>query len=305
MGIDVGGTMVKAVVIDSDRSVCWRETRPTATEIFRDGSPTALVELVVDLYERASVTGAIPQAAGVAVPGLVDEEAGVARSAANLGWRDLPLRHLLEERLGFPVVLGHDVRAGGVAEGCFGAAQGVADYLFIAIGTGIAGSICLGGHVWAGNSWLAGELGHVVVEAGGDRCGCGGAGCLETVSSAAAIARRYAGRVGLQAGEVDAAQVLKLADRGDDEAREIVRRAVEALGSVLASTQSLLDVDLIVIGGGLARAGAPLLQAVDSALSSKLTFQVRPRLALAELGSEAGSLGAALLAQQGSGAGVQ
>lgn len=302
LGIDLGGTTVKGIGVDGERRVRWRGSRPTGPDDLWEGLPAALVDLALELYQRASTAGYVPQAAGVVVPGLVDQEAGVAKFAANLGWEDVPVRDLLEKRLGLPIVVGHDVRAGGMAEGCFGAARGVGDYLFIAIGTGIAGSISLGGLMWAGRSWLAGEIGHVVVQPGGDRCGCGGVGCLETVSSAAAIARRYAERTGVPAGEVDARRVLQLAEEGDSQARQVVDQAVDALGAALASAQNLLDVELIVIGGGLAGAGAPLLKAVGDALASRLTFQTRPKLALAELGSDAGSLGAVLLAQQGLGA---
>lgn len=298
LGMDLGGTMVKGIAAGSECRVLWRGARPTEPGDVWEGLPTGLVELALELYERASTAGAVPQAAGVVVPGVVDCEAGVARFAANLGWRDLPVRDLLEKRLRLPVVLGHDVRAGGLAEGCFGAARGVGDYLFVAIGTGIAGAISLGGRMWAGASLLAGELGHIVVEPGGDRCGCGGTGCLETVSSAAAIARRYAERAGLPVEGNDASRVFQSAEGGDGQACQVVKEAVEGLAAVLASVQSMLDVELIVIGGGLAGAGTRLLEAVGDALAPRLPFQTRPRLALAELGSDAGALGAMLLAQE-------
>jgi glucokinase len=213
--------------------------------------------------------------------------------SANFGWRELPLRRLLEERTGLPVAFGHDVRAGGLGEGALGAARGVRDFLFLALGTGIAGAAVLDGRPYAGGGY-AGEVGHVVVEPGGRRCGCGARGCLETVASARAIAERYGD-------EATAAQVAARCAGGEARACAVWSGAVAALADALAMYVSVLAPELIVVGGGLSEAGDQLLRPLDAALGERLTFHRRPRLRRAALGDQAGRLGAALLAWERAG----
>lgn len=291
IGVDIGGTMIKVIVADAEGAVRWRAQQPTTPA----PDPEDLVKQVAGLVTAARdrVSGVQPRSMGVVVPGIVDQRAGVARSAANLNWKDLPIRELLEGHLGLPVVLGHDVRAGGLAESELGAARGADNVLFVALGTGVAGAITLGGTMWPGSSSLAGELGHIVVEPDGDQCGCGGRGCLETISGASAIVRRYRRQAGENVPE--AAEVFRRAALGDQAAGQVCQDAVDALATVLAGVQGTLDLELVVIGGGLAGAGPRLLEPIRFALSARLTFQSMPKMALAELGSEAGCLGAALL----------
>ncbi|HMK97023.1 MAG TPA: ROK family protein, partial [Acidimicrobiales bacterium] len=253
------------------------------------------------------------------------EARGVARWAVNLGWRDVDAARLAAEALGLPVWLGHDVRLGGEAEGALGAGRGARDFLFVPIGTGIAAAVVLDGRARRGVDGLAGEIGHFVVAPGGPLCRCGARGCLETLASASALARRYRERkagaeaavtpgVQLEAGAVgpdgpapgvstpshswpDAAGVLALARGGDGVAADIWADAIGHLGRALAVAQSLLDVELIVVGGGLANAGESLLRQVEGAFSPLLPVQHMPRIALAQLGDEAAGLGAALLAR--------
>ncbi len=138
---------------------------------------------------KARGLGQTPVAAGVAIPGVVDEARGVAVFAANLGFRDVPLRDLVAERLGLPAALGHDMRAAGLAEARLGAGHGAEDVIFVGIGTGIAAAHVRGGHTNSGAHGAAGELGHIVVRPGGPACACGQRGCLETGASASAASR--------------------------------------------------------------------------------------------------------------------
>ncbi|GAA3229397.1 ROK family protein [Streptomyces thermocoprophilus] len=234
-------------------------------------------------------------AAGVAVPGIVDERQGVAVYSANLGWRDLPLRELLTQRLGgIPVALGHDVRAGGLAEGRIGAGRGADRFLFVPLGTGIAGAIGIDGRVEAGAHGCAGEIGHVVVRPGGVSCPCGQRGCLERYASAAAVSEAWARACGDP--DADAADCAKAVASGDPNAVRIWRDAVDALADGLVTALTLLDPGTIVIGGGLAEAGETLFTPLRDAVSKRLTFQSRPPLVAAALGDTAGCLGAGLLA---------
>jgi glucokinase len=233
--------------------------------------------------------GFLVRAAGVVVPGIVDD--GVAVFSANLGWRDVPLRELVHKRLGVPVAFEHDVRAGGLAEGQLGAARGAGDYLFMPIGTGIAGAVVIDGRPYSGHGY-GGEIGHLIIEPDGPICGCGARGCLEAIASAAAIDREYALRSGRRANGL----VSELVVAGDPDARAVWQRAVRALARALQAYVTLLAPELVVIGGGLAGAGDVLMEPLADALDALLTFQRRPRLVRAELGDQAGALGAALLA---------
>lgn len=283
IGLDLGGTALKAGLVDAAGETVRALRRPSRRGEGPDAVVAGLVEAVEELAAEAV-------AVGLVVPGIVDEAAGTAVFSANFGWRDLPLRALLEDRTGLPVAFGHDVRAGGLAEGTQGAARGVGDFLFLALGTGIAGAAVLDGRPYAGGGY-AGEIGHVVVEPGGRECGCGARGCLETVASAAAIGDRYGGGA-------TAAQVAERCAAGEERACAVWGEAIEALADALAMYVSVLAPELIVVGGGLSEAGDQLLRPLDAALSERLTFHRRPRLLRAALGDQAGRLGAALLARE-------
>jgi glucokinase len=253
-----------------------------------------VVETILDVATGLAGRADEPLAgAGIVVPGVVDERHGVAVWSANVGFRNVPLRDLLAKRLGVPAVLGHDVRAGGVAEARLGAGQGYGHVLFLAIGTGIAGAHVVDGNAFAGAHGAAGEVGHIVVRPDGPVCGCGARGCLEAVASASAIGRTYTAQTGREA---TAADVAALATAGEPEAVAVWRAAVDALADGLLAALTLADPEVVVIGGGLAEAGDRLLAPLDAALAAKLTFQRRPGMVRAALGDEAGCLGAGLLA---------
>ncbi len=296
IGLDVGGTVLKAVVVGPDGEVTHRQRQPTmAAE-----GPDALLDRVVSMLSAMcgdlDRDGTPVTAVGLAVPGLVDETAGVVRFAANLGLKDVQVTSIVSQRLGVPAYLGHDVRSGALAEGVLGAACGVQDFLFLPVGTGIAAAVVLGGRVQVGTSGGAGEIGHLVVEADGPPCRCGARGCLETLASASALARRY--RELVPGPPLDADVVAGLAASGDPSAAAVWSSVVDVLGRALAYAQSLLDLDLVVVGGGLANAGN-LLGDLGVVVASHLPWQKSPRLAKAALGDAAGSLGAALVARAG------
>jgi glucokinase len=237
--------------------------------------------------------GEPPVALGVVVPGLVDAAAGMARYSENLGWRDVAFAARLARATTLPIAFDHDVRAAGAAEQRLGAARGYRDVAFVPIGTGIAAALVLDGQPYAGGGW-AGEIGHIDVGSG-LACVCGSAGCLETVASAAAIARRYTERSGRPV-----RGALGVAGRlggGDPDATAVWDEAADALTFALAAIAAVAAPELIVIGGGLSGAGDVLLDALRRRLATRLSVTQRhPRLCVAALGDQAGLLGAALLA---------
>lgn len=293
VAMDVGGTRIKCALVDRGARVLHTERHPTGAERGPDAVVLSILEILEALVGKARADGWQPKAAGVVVPGVVDEAAGVAAWSSNVGFRDVPLRDRVSAHLGLPVALGHDVRAGGLAEARLGGGQDGRHVLFVAIGTGIAAASVVDGRTYAGAHGAAGELGHVVVRPGGPRCGCGGHGCLEAVASAAALARRFTALAGTLA---TAAEVVAKAIAGDPLARQAWQETIDALADGLLTAQSLFDPDTVVLGGGLAEAGEALLGPLRTALRDRLTFQREPRLVRATLGDSAGCLGAGLLA---------
>ncbi|WP_173264621.1 ROK family protein [Streptomyces pacificus] len=296
IALDVGGTGIKAALVGPDGTVLHDSRRATG----REHGPEAVVETILGFAAELRAHGEQrygqgASAAGVAVPGIVDTANGTAVYAANLGWRDLPLRALLAARLGgLPVALGHDVRTGGLAEGRVGAGRGTERFLFVPLGTGIAGAIGIGGAIEEGAHGCAGEIGHIVVRPGGPECGCGRRGCLETLASASAVSRAWAAASGDP--EADAADCAKAVDSGDEAAARVWREAVDALADGLVTALTLLDPGTLIIGGGLAEAGETLFAPLRAAVEARITFQQPPSIVPAALGDTAGCLGAGLLA---------
>ncbi|WP_328413284.1 ROK family protein [Streptomyces violaceus] len=295
IALDVGGTGMKAALAGPGGEVLHRSRRATG----RDQGPDAVVAGILDFVTELHAYGAEhfgppAAAAGVVVPGIVDEARGVAVYAANLGWRDVPLRDLLAERLGVPVALGHDVRTGALAEGRVGAGRGADRFLFVALGTGIAGGIGVEGRVESGAHGFAGEIGHIVVRPQGAPCPCGQRGCLERFASAAAVSEAWAKASGAPA--ADAADCAKAVECGDPRARAVWQQAIDALADGLVTALTLLDPRTLIIGGGLAEAGETLFAPLREAVRHRITFQKQPSIVPAALGDGAGCLGAGLLA---------
>ncbi|MFJ3892883.1 ROK family protein [Streptomyces sp. NPDC090083] len=296
IALDVGGTGMKAALVGAEGELLHRARRATG----RERGPDAVVEHILGFAAELRAYGAErygepASAAGVAVPGIVDAERGIAAYSANLGWRDVPLRDLLGARLGgVPVALGHDVRTGGLAEGRIGAGRGADRFLFVPLGTGIAGAIGLDGRVEAGAHGFAGEIGHIVVRPGGLRCPCGQTGCLERYASAAAVTEAWATASGTPT--ADAADCAEAVDSGDPVATTVWHEAIDALADGLVTALTLLDPRTIIIGGGLAEAGETLFTPLREAVRRRITFQKLPSIVPAALGDTAGCLGAGLLA---------
>ncbi|MED7922631.1 ROK family protein [Nonomuraea sp. LP-02] len=289
VALDVGGTSMKGGLVSDSGKVLLSERRPTPRTEGGDAVVAAISDFIGHL---AAVGDGEPAGVGLAVPGLVTEHAAVY--ATNLGWRDVPASAFTT--LDIPVMLGHDVRTGGLAESVLGAGRDMADFLFLPIGTGIAGATVIRGEPYGGSSGWAGEIGHTPVFPDGEQCACGQFGCLETYASAASVGRRYSQRAGLEG--VRAEQVVT---SDDPIAIEVWDEAVEALSLALATYTLLLDPSAIVLGGGLAEAGPALFDPVRTRLVKRLAFREAPPLIPAALGVDAGMLGAALLGWRAAG----
>lgn len=300
VAFDVGGTDIKAALVDEGGRIGPVRRVPTPGGATTGGDAAGLIgDRIVDevarlaaslQQERADLT---VRAAGLVVPGIVDERSGIGVFSENLGWHDYSFRDRAATALRLPVGFGHDVRAAGEAERVLGAAREYDDVLVVVIGTGISAAVFVDGRPYSAGG-MAGEIGHDRV-ADGPVCVCGGRGCLEAIASAAAIARRYVERSGMRVS--GAREVVERAQSGDAVARAVWEEALDALALGLSHTVALLAPQAIVIGGGLSEAGEALLQPVRERLDGILSYQRRPAIVRARVGGDAGLVGAALYAR--------
>lgn len=312
-GIDLGGTKVQAVVVDGDSRVLGQARHPTPTK----GGPQDVADtMAAALREAAGAAGVSAEAlagVGVGSPGAVDGRAGTVTSARNLpGWEGtFALGAALDAALSVPVAIGNDVQVATDAEFHLGAARAYQSILGVFWGTGVGGGIVLDGKPWVGRG-AAGEIGHVVVKTGGAHCPCGRRGCMEAYAGRGAMEVRA--RKELESGAKT--QLFKIMEeRGrarltsgvwaralrhnDPLAVRLIDRAVEALGAGVASCLNVLDVEAVVIGGGLGtRLGQPFVERIAEAIQPHLFTDDRPpAVHLAALGDLGGAMGAALLAE--------
>jgi glucokinase len=311
-GLDLGGTKIQAAVLDEHGEVVGKARRPTPGQ----GGPPAVVEALANAIDEAAQAAGTQagelEGVGVGSPGAVDAEAGTVADARNIPeWSDepFPMGPQLSERVGVPVALGNDVQVAVEAEYELGAGKGSRSLLGVFWGTGVGGGIVLEGKPWLGRG-AAGEIGHVVVKKGGARCPCGRLGCMEAYAGRGAMEARARelveegretalfqimeerGRTRLQSGIWERALKAR-----DEMAIELIERALEALGAGVASAVNLLDVETVVIGGGLGtRLGEPYVERIREQMQPHLFVDERPPdVRLAELGDLGGATGAALL----------
>jgi len=277
--IDLGGTKIYSAIVAADGSVRGEDLRPTNAM----AGQAAVIGALGASLRSAAASAAIGLAeicgVGVAAPGPVDAASGHLTNPPNLpGWGDVPLGTILASDLGIPVLIENDANAAALGEYFEGAGRGARALIFVTVSTGIGGGIVLNGELYRGLDGAAGELGHIIVQAGGPRCGCGNLGCLEAVASGTALAREglealRAGNAPIlarlaerQGGDLSAETVAQAAAEGDVEAAAVLQRAGEMLGIGLGSLVNLLNPDVIVIGGGTAKIGAPLLGPAEATM---------------------------------------
>ena len=309
IGVDIGGTKILAALVDADGMITRQLHRPTPA---RDVPATerAIAELVQELGD-----GEPSCPVGVGAAGWMNRDSSRVLFSPHLSWRDEPVRDRLESQLGRPVTLVNDADAAGWAEYRFGAARGVNDMVCLTLGTGIGGSIILGGEVYRGSSGIAGEFGHQTIVPGGHRCACGNRGCWEQYASGNALGRDGAELVRSKSpvahslreachddpSTVTGALVTELAVQGDAACRDLIEEMGQWLGLGISNLVSVLDPGMVVIGGGLGSAKTELLAVAEAHYRRTLPGRgYRPfaQIRRAQLGSSAGLIGAADLARQ-------
>ncbi|HOV80564.1 MAG TPA: ROK family protein, partial [Bacillota bacterium] len=243
--------------------------------------------------------------------------AGTIDLAPNLNWHNVPIRKILQEKLPFPVLIDNDANLAALGEHVFGAGRGEENMILITVGTGVGGGLVLGGKLYRGFSDSAGEIGHMTVYPGGPVCGCGNSGCLEAVASGTAIARearalvmsgggeKILAEAGGDPGRITSAHVMSAAAGGDPGAAAVITDAARFLGIGIANVLNLLNLSLVVLGGGVMEAGDLILDIVGREVGQRALKAARngARIVKAELGGRAGVMGAVALALQTAGPG--
>jgi glucokinase len=313
LGIDLGGTKVSAGVLDHNGQIVGRARAKTRAWRENDEVFSTIAQVGHTALERAGIDSQSLDALGIGSPGPLDPDTGYIIDSANLRFDNFPLGPRLATEFGCPVVLANDVDAGTYGEFRAGAARGASDVLGVFVGTGIGGGIIANGKLYHGFSKNAGEIGHIVIRAGGPKCNCGARGCLEALASRTAISKdiRKAIRRGRRtivtkllskkAESVPSTTIKKAFQKGDPVVTKIVTRAAEHIGIALGSMVNLLGPEIIVLGGGVIEALYPDMIGVIEKSTRTVAFEFAMKgvqIVKCELGDDAGIIGAAMLATE-------
>ncbi|HEX3294931.1 MAG TPA: ROK family protein [Solirubrobacterales bacterium] len=304
IGVDLGGTKMAVGVVDSDQKVRYQGREPSTGL-----SEEKLIEELGEELTEAKQARPDVLAAGLGIPATIDFDRGLAIHAVNLTITDVPIRDLMQERIGLPVFVDNDANVAALAEHLYGAGRAAQNVVMLTIGTGIGGGLILNGEIYRGSTGAGAELGHIVIDENGPPCqgNCPNHGCVEALASGTAIAK--AGKEAaerdpdsalgkaLAEGPIQGRTVTELALAGDGPAREVVAQAGRHIGVALSSLANIFDPDVFVIGGGVSVVGDLLLDPAREELRSRaLPPQNESLVKLAELGPDAGMIGAAAMA---------
>jgi glucokinase len=306
IGVDLGGTKLLVGVLDGERNVLW-ESRERST----GQREPELIEMIGREVTQALAARPAAGAVGLGIPATIDHARGVAIGAVNLDFDEVPIRDLVSERLGVPVFVDNDANLAMLAEHQFGAARGARNAVMLTIGTGIGGGLVIEGELFRGTVGAGAELGHIVIEIDGPPCqgNCPGRGHAETLASGTALGaegraaaqrepQSALGRLLAEGVEIDGKAVTAAATGGDATATEVVALVGRRIGVALTSLVNIFEPEVVVIGGGVIAAGELLLEPAREELRARaLPPMNRTRVVAAELGPDAGMIGAATMAR--------
>jgi glucokinase len=308
IGVDIGGTKIAAGIVTEEAQVLERIVIPTP----QTDSGTTMLEVLGDVIDRLRDHYPDVKAIGVGVAGMVEWPSGYIRWAPNNTYRELPLRELLTQKTGLPVVVENDANTAAVAEERFGSGASYSDSVTLTIGTGIGGGIILNGQLYRGPTGLGAEVGHLIVNPkDGPPCGCGAVGCLETMASGIALRRtgreaaraNPTGMLATLAGDpnhVTGETVFEAARHGDPTACDLFNHVGYWLGTGIASLVNVLDPQIVILGGGIGESAGNLVLCPTLSSFERFVFgrtrRTLPPIVLAQLGADAGLIGAGSLA---------
>ena len=309
IGLDVGGTTFKAGVVTEDGRIVHKDAMPTGIERPYQEIIADMAALCKKVAADAGIEMSEIKSIGVGVPGLFDNKTGMIPFCTNLGWHDIPFVAEMKKHLDTPVYGDNDATVAGLAESVAGVSAGIRDSVFLTLGTGVGGGIIIDGKPYSGAHGCGSEIGHMMIKMGGELCTCGNYGCFERYASATAIIREARKAIveypessmlaacGGDPEKLNAKIVIDAAKAGDAAAKAVFGGYVQALAVGIINIINMLDPEVIVLGGGVSAAGEFLLNAVREAVKPMVFFKTMPyaRIELAQLGNDAGIIGAAML----------
>ena len=309
IGIDVGGTGIQFGAIDDKMNILAEESIPTTTSVPVPEQIERIAAAVVSTAEKAGCTSSQIESVGVGIPGIANPVTGVIDRCPNMGWYHVPFRDEFRKHLSVPLLIENDANVAALAESVAGVSAGTSSSVFVTIGTGIGSGIILNGKIWSGFHGVGGELGHTIFSLNGVPCTCGNHGCLERYCSATALIRMSREAVALQPDSlilrsvnndltrIEAKTVIDAARENDPVAVDVYSRWIHQLAQALSNIVNFLDPEVIVLGGGVSKAGSFLLDPLHREYSRYVLYNDLPipDIKLAVLGSKAGIIGAAML----------
>lgn len=309
IGVDIGGTGIQTGVVDESGHLLTYGSIPTRTDLPFDQQVKQMADCALETLARSGHTLEEVASVGIGVPGIVDPRTGNVPFCTNLGWHDVPLHDAFAKHINKPIFIDNDATVAALAESVVGVSAGSHSSVMLTLGTGVGAGIVLGGKVWSGFHGIGSELGHTILEVDGEPCTCGNRGCLERYTSATAVIRMARQAVAnhpdslimtLCSGDpskINAKMVFDAAREGDAQAVKVFRRYITYLAQAIANVINFLDPEIVVLGGGLSKAGSFLLDAVQQEIPKYLLYKSMPysHVEIAKLGADAGMIGAAML----------
>jgi len=312
IGVDLGGTNIVSAIVNYQGKMVSRLKVPTLAERGKEATIKKIIETIQENIIQSAIAFNDIIGIGIGAPGPLDIKRGVINFAPNLpGWRDVPLKKILEDEFNMKVVLENDANAAAWGERCFGAGQGVNNLVCFTLGTGIGGGIIIGGKIYHGSNYGAAELGHMTVNKDGPRCNCGNYGCLEAYSSATGIKNRIKSRIkeGIKSDflnfnsddelldSIRLKSIFETARKGDKLTKDIVEEAISYLGIAIANITNILNPAMVVLVGGITNEGDKLLIPLKEEVKKRAFYSNYKslKIVIGELGGNAGVLGAAAL----------
>ena len=308
-GIDLGGTTVKVGIVNDNGKILAEASAPTNPKRPYQEMTRDFITCVMDAMNKSDTQMEQLASIGIGIPGIADQQTGKVIFCPNIGWRDIPLREELQKYIDRPVFIDNDATVAGLAESYAGVSKNCRSSVFLTLGTGVGAGIIIDGKPWSGAHGIGSELGHMTLVADGIPCNCGNNGCMERYCSATAIIQmakqvcmtypesRMVALAGGDPNSLNARCVFDAAKEGDKPALGIFEKYVDYLAMAVNNVSTFLDPEMIVLGGGVSHAGSFLLDAVKARLPRYLLYKTLPcaRLELAQLGNDAGIIGAAFL----------
>lgn len=303
IGVDLGGTQLRVIRCDTSGNILAREAVGTANQ-----GPSTVVDQIVQLIRPMLATTADDVLGiGVGTPGPVEGHSGVVFEAPNLhGWTNVPLKAMLQERLGLPVEVGNDANAAAVGEWMFGSGHGTDDFVYVTVSTGIGGGVIANRQLLLGRKGMAGEVGHMIIEPNGPICGCGNRGCWEAIASGTALGRRAGEEMQRSfstklhdlatPSTVTAIEVSQAAQQGDSLASTLLNEEGTLIGIGLVNVLHLYSPERIALGGGVMKSWEFIREPIARTIATRAMGPYRDvPIEVATLGANVGLLGAAAL----------